>query len=268
LTDLRRPTSMNSPRLRTASLSAALITLATLAVLPAGCAKPSRDLQPGSYRATLEVPGADIPFGLDVAREETGFVLYLVNGEQRVRISDVKAAPGRLSAVMPGSGGRLTATISGGALRGEVTFPRARGRNEVLAFKADLGKTWRFFADPLTDNADVSGRWAVTFTDGQGRRTPGVAVLSQSYEHVTGTMLLRSGEQRFLTGEVRGNELRLSRFDGDAALLYHAKVDARGALQGQYWSGRNVRLRFVAVRDVTLSASASAPSLARAAAPP
>jgi hypothetical protein len=240
---------MTHPIPRTARFVAALTALLCVPLLPAGCAKPSRNLQPGSYRATLEVPGADIPFGLDVAREDTGFVLYLVNGEQRVRASDVKAVPGRLSAVMPGSGGRLTASISDGALRGEVTFPRAGGRNETLGFKADLGKTWRFFADPLTDNADVSGRWAVTFTDGQGRRTPAVAVLSQSFERVTGTILLRSGEQRYLTGEVRGNELRLSRFDGDAALLYHARVDARGALQGKYWSGRNVRLRFVAVRD-------------------
>lgn len=240
---------MTQPISRTPRFVAALTVLLCLPLLPAGCAKPSRDLQPGSYRATLEVQGADIPFGLDVAREEAGFVLYLVNGEQRVRVSNVKAAPGHLSAVMPGSGARLTATISDGALRGEVTFPRAGRRNEVLGFRADHGKTWRFFADPLTDNADVSGRWAVTFTDGQGRRTSGVAVLSQSFEQVTGTMLLRSGEQRYLTGEVRGNELRLSRFDGDAPLLYHAKVDARGALQGKYWSGRNIRLRFVAVRN-------------------
>lgn len=240
---------MISTRLISARLPAALFLLSCLALMPAGCAKPSRDLQPGSYRAMLEVPGADIPFGLDIAREEGGFVLYLINGEERIRVDKVRAAPGRVSAVMPGSGGRLAATISGGALRGEIAFPRAGGRKEVLGFKADLGRTWRFFADPLTDNADVSGRWSVTFTDGRGRRTRAVAVLNQSFERVTGTMLLSSGEQRFLTGEVRGNELRLSRFNGDAALLYHAKVDARGALQGKYWSGRNARLRFVAVRN-------------------
>jgi hypothetical protein len=43
-------------------------------------------LQPGIYRATLTVPGGELPFGLDVAREEKGLVLYLVNGEERVRV--------------------------------------------------------------------------------------------------------------------------------------------------------------------------------------
>jgi hypothetical protein len=246
---------------RSTRLAGALIALACLPLLPAGCAKPSRDLQPGIYRGTLEVPGADIPFGLDIARESNGFVMYLVNGEERIRVTDVQAVRGRVSAVLPGSGNLLNATISGGALRGEVTFLRAGGRKEMLGFKADLGRTWRFFADPITDNADVSGRWAMTFTGKQGRRTPGVAVFEQRFERVTGTVQLPSGEQPFLAGEVRGNELRLSRFDGNVAYLYHAKIDARGGLQGKFWSGRAIREKFVAVRnpDAVLDVTAGAP---------
>ena len=51
--------------------------LATLAVLLAvaglagGCESRSRELQPGSYRAVIELPGGELPFGLEVARETT-----------------------------------------------------------------------------------------------------------------------------------------------------------------------------------------------------
>ena len=62
-----------------------LALLLALAALAGGCERFKRDLQPGIYRATLTVPGGELPFGLDVAQEEKGLVLYLVNGEERVR---------------------------------------------------------------------------------------------------------------------------------------------------------------------------------------
>ncbi|MDH5177602.1 MAG: hypothetical protein OEX15_13160, partial [Gammaproteobacteria bacterium] len=55
-----------------------VLLLAALLVL-AGCSKQaSRELQPGIYRATVELPGGKpVPFGLDVAQEEKGKVLYV-----------------------------------------------------------------------------------------------------------------------------------------------------------------------------------------------
>ncbi len=56
----------------------------------AGCDYFDRSLRPGSYRATLETPVGELPFGLDVAQESDRFVLFLVNGEDRVRVDDVR----------------------------------------------------------------------------------------------------------------------------------------------------------------------------------
>ena len=239
---------MAASRARSAHWSVVLVSLAALLALGA-CTKPSRDLQPGSYRATLEVPGGELPFGLDVAKEEKGFVLYLVNGEERVPVTGATVEPGKVSAVLPGSRNTLSATIAGGELRGEVAFAGTGGARQALPFKATLGQTWRFFAEALTDNVDVAGRWAVTFTDGQGRTTRGVAELQQKFERVTGSLRLTGGEQRLLTGEVHGDELRLSRFDGAVGHLYHATVNARGELAGECWSLPATRQRFVAVRN-------------------
>ena len=229
-----------------------LTSLAWLLVIPAllsGCGPRSRELQPGIYRAVLEVPGGELPFGLDVAREESGLVLYLVNGEERVRVTEVTVADGKLAAVMPGYENTLEARISGDELEGEVKLLRARGQMQVLPFKAELGKSWRFFEKPLTDNADVSGRWAVTFTNDAGRETPGVAEFAQSFGVVTGTILTPTGDHRFLAGEIRGDELYLSRFDGASAYLYHAKVNERGELVGEYWSGKSSHRKLLAVRN-------------------
>ena len=121
---------MTTPRLHRADCTArvAFVVLLAAAFAVGGCSKPpSRELQPGSYRAVLSVPGGkELPFGLDVAREETGPVLYLINGEERVRVTEVDAPPGRLTARMPGYETTLTATIAGGEAGGNRQV-RARG---------------------------------------------------------------------------------------------------------------------------------------------
>jgi peroxiredoxin len=231
-------------------LFGSLFAALALAALVAGCSSRSRELQPGSYRAVLELPGGELPFGLDVAQEEAGFVLTIVNGEERVRVTDVSVADGQLTATMPGFTNTLTARITGRKLKGEVALLRAGGDRQLLPFAAELGATWRFFEQPLTDNADVSGRWTVTFTSDAGQTTAGVAEFAQSFERVTGTILTPTGDHRFLAGEVHGDALRLSRFDGASAYLYHAKIDDSGRLAGEYWSGMTGHQRFTAERNV------------------
>jgi thiol-disulfide isomerase/thioredoxin len=227
-----------------------------------GC-ESRRELQPGNYRAVLELPGGELPFGLDIAREQDGFVLYLLNGEERVRVDEVTAAEGRLTATMPGYENTLTAEIRGRKLRGEVSLLRAGGERQVLPFRAEAGQTWRFFEEPSTDNADVGGRWSVTFTSDEGKQSPGIAEFTQSFERVTGTILTPTGDHRFLAGEVRGEELYLSRFDGASAYLYRARVEASGDLEGEYWSGKTGHQRFLAERnpDAVLDTSAVATGL-------
>jgi len=241
---------------------ASLAAIAALVTAVGGC-ESRRELQPGNYRAVLELPGGELPFGLDVAQEEGGFVLYLLNGEERVRVTEVTAAEGRLDATMPGYENTLTAEIRGRKLKGEVSLLRAGGERQVLPFRAEAGQTWRFFEEPSTDNADVAGRWSVTFTSDEGKKSPGVAEFTQSFERVTGTILTPSGDHRFLAGEVRGDELYLSRFDGASAYLYRARMDESGDLEGEYWSGKTGHQRFHAERnpDAVLDTSAVATAL-------
>ncbi|NJD31787.1 MAG: hypothetical protein FIB04_07865 [Gammaproteobacteria bacterium] len=240
---------MRSLRVPFARLAAVSGVLGALVVVTAGCRPHSHDLQAGSYRAVIEVPGGDLPFGLDVANEESGFVLYLVNGKERVRVPEVVVETGRVTARMPGSDNTLTARISGDELEGEVALLRSGGERQVLPLKAKLGETWRFVERPLTDNADFAGRWSVTITDDEGKSSPGVAEFAQKFAVVTGTILGPTGDQRFLAGDAHGDELLLSRFDGAQAHLYRGKLNEHGELVGEHWSGKSSHERFVAVRN-------------------
>jgi thiol-disulfide isomerase/thioredoxin len=235
--------------------------LAVAATLPVmGCSrKPSHELQAGSYRATVELPGSKlVPFGLDVAQEEAGPVLYLINGEERVRLTEVTSAQGKVTARVPGYETTLTAAVADDELTGHVALVQAAGKATKLPFTARLGETWRFHPQALPNNADFEGRWSVTFTDAAGQTSAAVALLDQDFERVTGTFQMPADDQRFLAGEAHDEELRLSRFDGGAVVLYEGKLDAQGKLVGETWSDRGGSRRFVAIRDPDASIDASA----------
>jgi len=236
--------------LRLLATSALLVVLA----LSAGCAPKSRDLQPGLYRAVVELPGGEVPFGLDVVREKSGVALYLVNGKDRVRVPSAQAAQGKLTAQFPGAGNLLDARIAGDDLDGKVTLAGAGGGKSVLPFSATRGQGWRFIEKPRSDNADFAGRWAVAFTDDTGRKVAGLAELTQSFHAVAGIVRTAGWEQRTLAGDANDEELELSLFDGRQAVLYKGRLDARGQLVGECWSTASGHARYLATRnpDATL----------------
>jgi peroxiredoxin len=76
-----------------------------------------------------------------------------------------------------------------------------------------------------------------------------VGEFSQSHDTVTGTFLTATGDHGYLAGQMRGDELSLSTFDGENAYLYHAKVTADGSLAGDFWYGLSGHERWTARRD-------------------
>jgi thiol-disulfide isomerase/thioredoxin len=206
-----------------------------LAALLVSC--ESARIEPGLYRAVLTLPGGELPFGLELKSEQGALVAYLINGPERVRVPDVSVKGRRIEMAMPGFGNHLSAKLERGRLEGEVVLVKRGLSEQKLPLVAERDLAYRFFREPSTHNADVSGRWAVTFKDSSGKLSPAVGEFTQSHGEVTGTFLTQTGDHRYLAGEMRDNELYLSTFDGAHAYLYHAEVTSTGELQGKYWSG-------------------------------
>ncbi|MFL6550310.1 MAG: TlpA disulfide reductase family protein [Povalibacter sp.] len=225
----------------------ALFILAA-AVQLTSCSSRVTEPSVGQYRAVLELPGGEAPFGLEVAREGTGFVLYLQNGNERTRVPEVTVEKGELRAKFPGYENSLRATLQRKRIEGAVTLIKAGGVEQVIPLKATLDENYRFYPKPSSDNADVAGRWAVTFTDNEGETSKAVAVLEQQHDRVTGTVMTPTGDHRFLDGQVRGDEVQLSTFGGGLAYLYKLKV-VNGELQGEYWQGLKGHEKVAAQRN-------------------
>ena len=201
----------------------------------------------GPYRGVLQVAGGDLPFGLELALENGAIVAYLVNGPERARAPDVRLDGNELTMRMPGYPHRLEARFVDARFQGSVEFLRPRGLIKSVRFVAVPGQSYRFFPKPEADPQDFSGRWALTFSDNEGHRRNAIAELSQRGHEVTGTVLRPTGDDRYIAGEVRGDTLFLSRFDGGSAYLYLGRLGPDGTISGDFhtgsgfhetWSGR------------------------------
>jgi thiol-disulfide isomerase/thioredoxin len=206
-------------------------------------------VQMGTYRAVLAVPGGELPFGLALEKQGDGVIGYLINGPERLPLNEVTISGSHLEILMPGYENRLIADADGTSLHGEIVLDKLGGKQQHVPLRAQLGQDYRFFAVPETDNADVSGRWAVTFVDDAGATEKDVGEFTQSHDVVTGTILTDTGDHRYLAGQVHGDELDLSTFDGAHVFLYKAKLTPDGGLAGDFWSGLAYHEKLEAVRD-------------------
>ncbi len=204
----------------------------------------------GHYRVVLTLPGGELPFGLELKREGATTVAYLLNAQERLRCSEVTIKGSHVEIQMPGFENRIIADASDGNLKGELERTRPGAELQHIPLSAHLGDRYRFFPTAAPQPARVAGRWAVTFVDaGDGSKEKGVGEFAQSGDHVTGTFLAETGDHRYLEGQVRGDELFLSVFDGSHVFLYHAKLASSGILQGDWWSGLTGHESWTGIRD-------------------
>src|ERR1700675_4033077 len=102
-------------------------------------------VKPGTYRAVLQIPGGGLPFGLELSREDSAWVGYLVNGAERVKLSEVVVDGGHLEIKMPGYENRLTADAEGDQLRGELVLDKLGGKDQHIPIVAQFDQHYRFF---------------------------------------------------------------------------------------------------------------------------
>ncbi len=237
------------------------LALAVTAVLAVqGCERPSSALMPleGAWRATAQLPGGEMPFGLQVTYGEAGAppVVHVINGTEQVPVGEVTLAQdGSLSLVFPAFNNRIDARLSSpSAMSGQLQLVKRGGELQQMPFEAHHGYApkARFSPSPAVGDAGpVGGRWAVEFTEEDGTRTQAVAEFQQQGQVVTGTVMTPTGDYRYLAGNVQGDTLSLSTFDGAHAFLFRARLDQRGELVGDFWSGTKWHESWVARADAS-----------------
>ena len=112
---------------------------------PAAAAPSSNDVKMGTYRAVLQTPGGELPFGLELKLQDSHPVGYLINGPERLLLSEVKITGSHLEIAMPGYENVLRADASGNQLQGEIFLVKPNEQKSARAAACDPGRDVPFF---------------------------------------------------------------------------------------------------------------------------
>ncbi|MET4076288.1 TlpA disulfide reductase family protein [Hymenobacter sp. UYCo722] len=255
-----------------------LLATAALALGLAGCSSPSTSssetaaggaappvLVPGPWRGVLATQGQEIPFLFEVKTEAGKPVVYLLNpglsGEERLRCDDIKSAGDSTTIRLHAFDAALVVRADGADKLKGIWVKYDSKTPYRVPLTATAGAQELF---PATKSAekmgDFGGTWRATFRDDKGASYPATGVFAQAGSRLTGTFLTTTGDYRYLSGQVSGQKMSLSTFDGSHAFLFKAqngppepiditKEYAPNTLFGDFYSGIAGHETWTAVPD-------------------
>ncbi len=263
---MSHPFATPSPRAagRRPGLAAAalLLSLCALAAASPRAAAPAGPAA-GLWRAWLDSPGGELPFGLELRPAPGGaaagtWQAFLLNPPERIPIARAKWTAGELVLHLDPYASTIRARLGTSAQSLDGTWRKQKGADAFveLPFHARFGAARRFAALPAEPApAALPPRWRVKFTT---ESEPAVGLFSeQAPDRLTGTFLTTTGDYRYLAGNRDGDRLRLSCFDGAHAFLFDARLipgdplrtPAAPRLAGDFYSGDRWHDTFTAEPD-------------------
>jgi thiol-disulfide isomerase/thioredoxin len=206
-------------------------------------------LKAGIWRGALKTSsGNELPFNFEVKETAGKQQLFIMNGSERIKVTDLKQKNDSVFIHMPLFNSEFKLKVSGIGLKGKWIKHYA-DRDMAMDFDAEPGQSWRFFKTAEKPAFNVTGRWSAIFGEDR-KKDIKVGEFKQTGSRLTGTFLTTTGDDRFLEGTVSGNKLYLSTFDGGHAFLFIADIKNDKTLaNGKDYSEYADLTNWTAVRD-------------------
>jgi peroxiredoxin len=206
-------------------------------------------LRAGVWRGEILMQGQRTPFNFEVGQRKGQPLLYLLNADERLLLDEIRPQNDSLVVQMHIFEAALVFKPAAGQLTG--FWVKSQSGREVyrLPFVATHGQAHRFSERPGPATASAEGTYEVRFTNAEGKVTPAIGTIDQKGSRLTGSFLTATGDYRFLEGEITGQDIRLSTFNGESAYLFQAQAQGGSLVGGQFWSGRSGYTKWVAKRN-------------------
>ena len=208
------------------------------------------------YRCTLESPGGELPFIMELSAKADEPEGWIINGPERIELPKIMRIreQSRVGFLFPHYDCMIEAGFDRAANTMRGTWSKRTGKDQTtqMTFAAEPFNGYRFkpylkVTEEVVPSGPVAGRWSVKFASD---KEPCVGAFKEGTDRrAEGTFLTTTGDYRFLAGSYENGLLRLSCFDGSHAFLFHATMQADGTLKGDFWSGPKFHDTWTATRD-------------------
>lgn len=201
-----------------------------------------------------EVVTDELPFLFDITyTDDTTFYVEIINGTERIRVDDISVLHDRatnkdtLFMRFTEYDNYIKAVFKENIMEGYWYVP-SKGSYSI-PFRAKNGESHRFSTIHKPVAADYSGKWEATFGLDEPEPYKAIGEFVQKGDTLYGTFLTETGDYRYLEGNVLGNKLYLSCFDGSHAFLFTAKEMPDKTLSGGFKSGNHYTTTWEAKRN-------------------
>ena len=217
----------------------AILLLTFIASFGFSQSKDLPKLKKGRWVAGLQLNDQDVlPFEMVVEVVDNAYHIYVVNGEENIKMQTPKLQNDSLHLRFPYFNSELIFSVSNRkTLKGYwQNFDKS---HYTIPFQATFSKKGARFEESnkkVSKIQNFEGRWEVAFSAGTTSEYPAVGLFHQEEDIVTGTFLTETGDYRYLAGNATNDSLFLSCFDGSHAFLFKASV-LNNQLHGTFLSG-------------------------------
>ncbi|TNF24335.1 MAG: TlpA family protein disulfide reductase [Bacteroidetes bacterium] len=221
--------------------------LVGLITLFAGCTgQPQVAEVVGDWQFAMDIGNEHLPFSATIVEEDGRLQFYVRNGEETIRADEFHFQEDSIVVRMPVFNTSLVGKLQGEQIKGTF-FDNSRKDNYQIPFVANRNVPTRF---PITSSptVNVTGKWRVAFSPGSDNQYDAIGIFQQEDHRATGTFLTTTGDYRYLEGNVVGDSLLLSCFDGSHAFLFKARVQG-SKIFGDFWSGTHWQENWAGERD-------------------
>lgn len=238
---------------------------------------PFSALAPGSWRAVLyltpktgpkefqprkrtedfshkETPDGALPFTFDVIyTDKDNFYIDIINGEERIKVEDIDFRHSKgtdkdtVYINFPHYDSYIKAIYDERVMEGYWIVTNRE--NYMIEFVAIHGNNHRFTTVKEKTAMDVTGKWDVMFGLDEEEPWPAIGEFKQQENKVSGTFLTETGDFRYLDGNIQGNKMFLSCFDGSHAFLFESKILDDKSMIGTFRSGSHYKTTWKGKQD-------------------
>lgn len=198
----------------------------------------------GIWRAEFTIQNKiQVPFNFEIVSLKGALQAYLINATERFPTGDIRITNDSIFITLALFDNELAFKIQKDNLNGILRRLDQKGKG--IPVIAEKGLNYRFEENASSALRDISGSYDVVFQGANGNQEKAVGIFNQKGNKLTASFLKITGDTRYLEGIIEDNTIKLSSFIGSNPVLYTAKVNSDGILQGEYINSRNA-ISFIA----------------------
>ena len=179
----------------------------------------------GVWRFEIRYPNVSIPFLLELEPGRRGWSGTLINGAERIPLTEIRVAKGRWIIPLQTYQNHLELDIRSKTTISGHFVKTAKKPEERIPVYGVHGAFRRFNRASSKPSFDLSGKWSMDITSADGSKSVAIALFDQTGTTLKASIMTPTGDYRYIDGVAFGKEFESAAFDGVFNFLFKGKIE-------------------------------------------